>query len=536
MQAAQAALASIPERFLSSCVEPEITAVILSHNRLERTLALLDSIRDHVRIPLRTLVIDNHSADPVAQVLSERAAQDRSFTLVLLDENLGCAGGRMFAVPRVDTEYVLLLDNDVVVLPGAVELLYRALRACPGATGATGKVVFPDGRIHLCGAEFRPHGEILGFELLGAGRSYHQDIGGSSTCDWIPGCLALLQRKALEEHPYDANFKDYYEDLEWCYRIAHSGAGPFLRCVDAMAIHYHEPKALRAPTDNPEARHTALRYTRPIARFRRLYGKILPTVFDFVPELGHPDEQSNIESARLFLIMLDQFGADWMLEAWNRGTLSPVFAGASAAAKIAESHAAVTALREEAGAGQERAKRLVAELASRDARIAELVDRVAERQSAVDSLAAQTAAQQQRIEKLVARVAERQQAVDMVSAELQARNQKIAELVEQVEERQAVVSGFSLEISRQQQRIEQLVAQVAERHSEALRLSDELTSRDAKIAALVQLVHERQTAVDSLGAEVASQQKRIEELVEQVAERQREVDRLLSAPESGAPL
>ena len=55
-------LARLPPHLLDGGGEPRVTVVVLSWNQAARTQAALASLREHVRIPVRVLVIDNNSA------------------------------------------------------------------------------------------------------------------------------------------------------------------------------------------------------------------------------------------------------------------------------------------------------------------------------------------------------------------------------------------------------------------------------------------------------------------------------------------
>ena len=146
IQKARASLSLLPESFLSEHRTVEVTIVLLSYGRLERTLNAIRALQDNVLIPFKLVLIDNNSGDEVRTKLAETCSGYDFIELILLDENLGCAGGRDLAFKRVTTNYVLLIDNDVEVLPGALEHLLHQFDLHPQAAAVTGKVVFPDGQ------------------------------------------------------------------------------------------------------------------------------------------------------------------------------------------------------------------------------------------------------------------------------------------------------------------------------------------------------------------------------------------------------
>jgi GT2 family glycosyltransferase/exopolysaccharide biosynthesis predicted pyruvyltransferase EpsI len=232
---------NLPADFFAAHNKLEVTALMLSHGRVEQTLNAIRALQEHVRIPFKLLLIDNNSGETVRRSLAEVCAADERIELILLDENIGCAGGRAFGLKRVTTPYALLLDNDVEVMPGAVEHLLNRLVQHSQLAAVMGKIVFPDGLLHLCGADSKVEDGVLFFDLLGSGRHMDEDVGVSGPCRWVSGTLTLFRTAIFNTHPLDVGLGQYYEDLEWCYRVNNQLAGRFHRCIESLAIHYHEP-------------------------------------------------------------------------------------------------------------------------------------------------------------------------------------------------------------------------------------------------------------------------------------------------------
>src|SRR5262245_7349845 len=328
---AKEGLALLPGEVFSQGRDPEMIIVMLSYRRLDQTINAIRALKENVAIPFKLLLIDNNSGPDVQERLKEVCAAYDFIELILLDENLGCSGGRAYAMWRVQTPYVMLIDNDIEVFPGSIEHLLHRLETNPGALAATGRVVLPDGSMHLCGAGYRIEDGVLNFELFGFGYKFDNWEGESGPCQWVPGCLTLIRREALVAHPYDPNVGNYYDDLEWCYRLNQSigrlAEGVFHRVVESVALHFHEPKDLNVSLPVEERRKSAMKYIEIIAYFYKIHGLVIPNIFSFVPELGPQSSPISRLSARLFLTMTNTFGTEWMLEKWNSGELAPLFAG-----------------------------------------------------------------------------------------------------------------------------------------------------------------------------------------------------------------
>ena len=202
-----------------------MTAIVLSWNGCERTLACLRSL---ARVTYRTfsvLVVDNGSSDGSADAV---AAEHPAVGLVRLPENRGFAGG-MNAGIRVALEEgadaVVLLNNDMEVEPGFVEPLVSALAADPAAGAACAQILFAGEprRIWYAGADFDPrrghHGRLTGYGLP----PLPPETPPYETARACGGALmwtkATIERVGL----FDEELFAYSEDTDWSLRAQREG-------------------------------------------------------------------------------------------------------------------------------------------------------------------------------------------------------------------------------------------------------------------------------------------------------------------------
>jgi GT2 family glycosyltransferase len=130
------------------------TIAIVPHEKFSVTRESLESVLAGTPEPHRLVYVDGGSPRQVADYL-ETQARMHDFTLVRTDHFLQPNEGRNLALAFVDTEFVALIDNDVVVDPGWLTPLER----CAYETGAAvvsplcciGPV--PHARVHLTTGE-----------------------------------------------------------------------------------------------------------------------------------------------------------------------------------------------------------------------------------------------------------------------------------------------------------------------------------------------------------------------------------------------
>ena len=473
----------LPADFLASHRQLEVTIVMLSHGRVEQTLNAIRSLQEQVRIPFKLLLVDNRSSDQVRQRLAEVSEADKRIELILLDENLGCAGGRVYALSRVTTPYALLIDNDVEVMPGAVEHLVQRLEQQPHAVAVMGRIVLPDGMLHLCGGDYRVESGVLLLDLFGFRRRFDEPIGESGPCSWVSGTLTIIRTDAFARHPYDLGLRHYYEDLEWCYRLNTTGEGEFHRSVEALAIHYHEPKVPFKSLTEPERRREAMKYVESIAYFYQRHGVVIQNLFDFVPELMTSDSKLNTKGGKLLLSLVNAYGGAWALEQWNHGEFAPLFVVANAEPEFTakDKDIKIQSLIEHVAERQSAVESLGAQVAERHARVLALTEQVAERHGQVLALTEQVAAQQTTIkvrdnacEALSSRLAESEHMEQLSSAKVATADQTIQTLSNELEEKE---QDFLTQSAVKSQEIEAVSSQLEMKQAQLDRITGSIAWR-----------------------------------------------------------
>jgi len=130
----------------------DVTIVVVPRERFSRSIASLESIYRNTSEPFKLVYVDGNSPKPIRRYLQVEA-RARGFTLLRSDCYLAPNTARNLGVARADTEYVVFVDNDVMVSPGWL----AHLRCCARETGAW--LVIPlylegraeDGVIHMAG-------------------------------------------------------------------------------------------------------------------------------------------------------------------------------------------------------------------------------------------------------------------------------------------------------------------------------------------------------------------------------------------------
>ncbi|MCE9530132.1 MAG: glycosyltransferase [Planctomycetes bacterium] len=325
LQVARECEQRLPADFVARHKNTPIKVVVVCYEHPEQTIRAIKALQVNVRIPFSVLLFDDGSCEATRDYLRKLAQGDDRIELILSSENIGCTRGRMAMLDRVQDEFVLLIDNDCEVMPGAIEHLLLTLETNPQAQAATGRIVLPSGKVQLCGGTYRIENGVLHHELLDRHRDVEEPIRPSGFCDWASNCLTLFRTEIFRRHPLDSTVRYYYEDLEWGYRLTHAGEAAIIRCPDAIGIHDTRSKVPDATWPELERRRHAMRFLETMSHFYRKHGLIIEDAPLFMPELGDPNDPRSFTAAKILFELLLAKGSDSVLKMWQEGALSPLF-------------------------------------------------------------------------------------------------------------------------------------------------------------------------------------------------------------------
>lgn len=221
-----------------------LAVIIVSWNTRDLLAAAIESaLASAGDLLVRVYVIDNASTDGSPDTIAERFS---AVTLIrnAVNEGFGRANNR--GSQASSEPFILLLNSDAVLQPGALEALVAELSAHP-ETGAVGaRLVFPDGRFQASFNDF-PSLSMYALELSGLARRLRGDTypsypehrsGEARAVDWVVGACLLLRRAALDDiGGFDPAYHMYAEEMDLCQRLWQSG-WTVRYCPEAVAIHH----------------------------------------------------------------------------------------------------------------------------------------------------------------------------------------------------------------------------------------------------------------------------------------------------------
>ena len=199
-----------------------MTAVIVHYRTPEETLRAARAVA-LTAPPAEILVVDNDSRDDIGARLSREKIPARVLTE---GENRGYGAACNRGARESRRPYLLFLNSDAYVQPGAVDALVGALEAEPGAAAAGPRLLHPDGSpqpsIQRLPTPWRIFCESSGLAFLSGGRgplrghtATREDHVRRRVVDAVMGAALLVRRSDFEEAGgFDEGFFLYAEETD----------------------------------------------------------------------------------------------------------------------------------------------------------------------------------------------------------------------------------------------------------------------------------------------------------------------------------
>jgi GT2 family glycosyltransferase len=251
---------------------PLVSVIIVNYRRWEETAALVRQLvgEDHLfRERIEVTVIDNASPPhPLEAVIRDQY----QVPVHRLAENRGFSAGVNAGFARARGEWVLVLNPDLVVCRGFVDLMCAAALDCgeDSSLGApVGVVGFQlknrDGT-HQHSIGFYPTLARMVVGLLRSRRHRKYLTGladARQAVPWVTGSCLLVRRDCLGQlEGFDEDFFLYYEDVDLCRRAREWG---WAVCYEPGVQAVHLDPLQNRPVSTPLraiTRHASLTYFR----------------------------------------------------------------------------------------------------------------------------------------------------------------------------------------------------------------------------------------------------------------------------------
>lgn len=197
--------------------------ITLNYNNSADTIQFINSLQSTNAIP-QIIIVDNGSTETN---FSNFKINHDNIVTIYLETNLGYGRGNNvginWALTNTDCEYILLLNNDVCVQPGCVELLENYMDQHATIAVCAPRIMFAHNQdmIWYGGGDINwRHGGGVSWNIY---KKFDGDVTPRAVT-FISGCAMMFRRDLLIHlGGFDPRFFMYCEDIELCARIISNG-------------------------------------------------------------------------------------------------------------------------------------------------------------------------------------------------------------------------------------------------------------------------------------------------------------------------
>ncbi|MFA4817399.1 MAG: glycosyltransferase family 2 protein [Parcubacteria group bacterium] len=226
----------------------ELSIIITSYKNPELLKLCIDSIQKNIRLSdYEIIVADSETGEKIALMMQEDYPE-----IVFLPsaENLHFGGEVNAGIKKSWGEYILILNDDIIVKPDSIESLLSYSQSHPEA-GIVGPQLlnFNETFQPTCFRFLSPFTILYRRTTLGKlpfAREHldrflmkdfdHQEV---REVDWLMGSAMMLKSSAVKKVGLvDRRFQMYMEDTDWCRRFWENGY-KVIYYPQAKMYHYH---------------------------------------------------------------------------------------------------------------------------------------------------------------------------------------------------------------------------------------------------------------------------------------------------------
>ena len=268
------------ESALKNNVKGSLKIVIVTFNHEKQIIDCLESVQAvHPANLSKIVVVDNASSDQTVSLVLSRFPQ---VEVIKNPQNLGFSRAINLGFKSEKSDYTLILNPDIKVIPGSIEVLlnYAQLHAKVAIVGC--RLLNDDGTLQYSARRFLDlrilltrftplRGLMNGSAIERYFLMQDWDHQGNRLVDWVLGGCMLLKEAALKEIGLmDEDYFLYMDDVDFCWKAWDKG-WQVAYVGEAVMFHKH----LRASMNKLFNRATLLHY-QSIITFLRKHALRLP--------------------------------------------------------------------------------------------------------------------------------------------------------------------------------------------------------------------------------------------------------------------
>ena len=213
---------------------PIVTVIIVTYNSPELVYGCLSALSQNLTLPAQTIIFDNCSDKETIDLLYRIDGA----SITLHDENLHFLRAVNLAALPAKGRYLLILNSDAEIAPGAVESAIETLEQIPNAGAVGGRIILPDGTLQEAGCIIWNDGSCAGYGRGGDPEA--TEFNWRRVVDFCSAVFLVVPRKLFASlGGFDEDFAPaYYEEVDLAVRMRQ--AGKFVIYDPRAVVIHHE--------------------------------------------------------------------------------------------------------------------------------------------------------------------------------------------------------------------------------------------------------------------------------------------------------
>lgn len=206
--------------------QPLVCIIILNWNGLSNTLECIESIKKITYPSYKIIIVDNASTNNEAYLLRKNCSGD--IDILLTAKNYGYTGGNnvgiSYALEKYDPEYILILNNDIIVDPDFLTNMVNVAQT-EEKIGIVGAKVYYHRYPNLIQGTGAKVNMFFGTLRMIGNRKFDSDqYNFRRKSDWVLGCCMLIKRKVINKIGlFDEQYFCYWDEVDYCFRCRKAG-------------------------------------------------------------------------------------------------------------------------------------------------------------------------------------------------------------------------------------------------------------------------------------------------------------------------
>ncbi len=210
-----------------------LSVIIVNYNTDKLLSKCVASIKRDPRVEI--IVVDNASTDDSLDGI-------KNVTIIRNKENMGFAKAVNQGIEVAHGKYILLLNPDTKVKPGAIEKMLEFANGHEDAGVVGPQLLNPDGSVQSSVFYFPTVWRAIAEFWFGVKKAYSKYVPkgkDAGQVDIVVGAAFLITPIALQKVGlFDERYFMYFEDFDYCLRVFEKGLKVYY-LPTAEIIHYH---------------------------------------------------------------------------------------------------------------------------------------------------------------------------------------------------------------------------------------------------------------------------------------------------------